>query len=400
MKEERFMLINKIRYAFIFVSVILLLAGNVCASDEQLLFSNVPPTAMLLLDNSGSMNFPAAGDKMCTDNSSACNNYDNSTTNLYVPASYNSNGTIYCPSAHPFACVGQLQQSDTYFSSSVTCPDPIHATSGSLPNGKYDCSKLAIAKSAIFQTLDANYAQEVAASQTPQILSGIVGSDDSMLNVIMGYMNYYNAGTSSPYGISVQQNFGTVSSPRKYSSIYCGSGSSTGYSCFQTTNLSKNASTYVSSADASGATPLAFALSNVLGNSNTTAKSTIDTYRSSDTFSACRNNYVILITDGADTLACPNVPAGSNACTDSSGYTGQCGSGFEDYVHDYPRRRATVASTYNLAQDNIKTFVIGFGGMSQNLMNTLNWAAYYGDPKDWDSTVVPPPPNMTSLNIP
>ena len=221
-----------------------------------------------------------------------------------------------------------------------------------------------------------------------------------MLNVIMGYMNYYNAGMSSPYGISVLQSFGTVASPRKYSSIYCGSGSSSGYTCLQTTNLSQSSSsTYVSSADAAGATPLAFALSNVMGNTNTTAKSTIDTYRANDTFSACRNNYVILITDGADTLACPNVPAGSNACTASDGSTGECGSGFEDYVHDYPRRRATVASTYNLAQDNIKTFVIGFGGMSPNLLNTLNWAAYYGDPKDWDSTVVPTPPSLASLNI-
>ena len=84
------MLSYKIKYAVSFVIIILMLAGVAYGSDEQLLFSNVPPTAMLLLDNSGSMNFSPAGDQMCTDNSSACNNYDNSTTNLYTPASYNS----------------------------------------------------------------------------------------------------------------------------------------------------------------------------------------------------------------------------------------------------------------------------------------------------------------------
>ena len=75
---------------------------------------------------------------------------------------------------------------------------------------------------------------------------------------------------------------------------------------------------------------------------------------------ACRQKFVILITDGADTYACG-------------------GSGTEVQTDMYKRRRETVAKAKALADAGYKVFVIGFGaGMPAYLQNTLNWMAYYG----------------------
>ena len=73
---------------------------------------------------------------------------------------------------------------------------------------------------------------------------------------------------------------------------------------------------------------------------------------------------MILVTDGADTLACS-------------------GDGTEGQQNQYKRRRETVAKAKALADAGYKVFVIGFGAdMPHWLRNTLNWAAYYGGTKD------------------
>jgi Tfp pilus tip-associated adhesin PilY1 len=108
----------------------------------------------------------------------------------------------------------------------------------------------------------------------------------------------------------------------------------------------------VSTETAVGGTHLAAALDE--------AKLYLDDNKNADTNAACRKKFVILLTDGEDTLACS-------------------GDGTEDQSDQYKRRRESVAYAKKLADAGYKVFVIGFGqNMPDYLRNTLNWMAYYG----------------------
>jgi type IV pilus assembly protein PilY1 len=108
----------------------------------------------------------------------------------------------------------------------------------------------------------------------------------------------------------------------------------------------------VSGAGASGGTHLASSLKE--------AKLYLDGHKSGDNAKACRKKFVILISDGEDTLACN-------------------GNGQEDQSDQYKRRRETIARAKALGDAGYKVFVVGFGAqLPSNLKNTLNWAAYYG----------------------
>ncbi len=126
----------------------------------------------------------------------------------------------------------------------------------------------------------------------------------------------------------------------------------------------------VSGESATGGTHLAAALLE--------AKMYLDVHKAADPDRECRQKFVILITDGADTLACG-------------------GSGQETQTTQYKRRRESVARAKALADAGYKVFVIGFGGsMPAHLKNTLNWMAYYGgtdNPNDTNSG------SVTSYNI-
>jgi hypothetical protein len=82
---------------------------------------------------------------------------------------------------------------------------------------------------------------------------------------------------------------------------------------------------------------------------------------------ACRQKFVILITDGADTYAC-------------SGNGIDPGSGDESINPVmYRRRMLTVQRAKELHDAGMEVFVVGFGGsMPDRLKRTLNWAARYG----------------------
>ena len=81
----------------------------------------------------------------------------------------------------------------------------------------------------------------------------------------------------------------------------------------------------------------------------------------------CRQKFVILITDGADTWACSGNGADPN-CGDESSNPGMS-----------RRRMLTVQRVKELYEAGIKVFVVGFGGsMPECLKRTLNWAAKYG----------------------
>jgi len=134
-----------------------------------------------------------------------------------------------------------------------------------------------------------------------------------------------------------------------------------------TNNIFETIKNYVNNDfDVDGGTPLVGSL--------VEAKKYFQNY--SDDAKRCRTKFVILISDGDDTFACPKV--GSNY-------------GNEKQKDQYKRRRESVAAVKSLydayaaetnqelKEQKIKTFVIGFGaGMPNWSEYTLNWMAYYG----------------------
>ena len=108
----------------------------------------------------------------------------------------------------------------------------------------------------------------------------------------------------------------------------------------------------MSSSNVSGATPLVLALSGV--------KSYLDTHKATDSYQSCRQKFVILVSDGADTMSCS-------------------GAGYDTQADQYKRRRDSVLAAKALADAGYKVFVIGMGSnMPDYLKNTLNWMAYWG----------------------
>jgi len=98
----------------------------------------------------------------------------------------------------------------------------------------------------------------------------------------------------------------------------------------------------------------------------------------SDPAIACRQKFVILITDGADTWACN-------------------GDGSESQPNMYRRRMLTVQRAKELNEAGIIVFVVGFGGsMPDHLKRTLNWAAKYGGT---DNPIAPNSGNPGAYNI-
>ncbi|MHB8137502.1 MAG: PilC/PilY family type IV pilus protein [Smithellaceae bacterium] len=89
------------------------------------------------------------------------------------------------------------------------------------------------------------------------------------------------------------------------------------------------------------------------------AKKYLDAMKATDS-EKCRPTYIILITDGADTLYCS-------------------GNGTEVQNDQYKRRRAAVAIARELEAAGHRLFVIGLGeNLPVYLKYTLNWMAYNG----------------------
>ena len=104
----------------------------------------------------------------------------------------------------------------------------------------------------------------------------------------------------------------------------------------------------------------------------------LDDHKKTDPYKNCRTKFVILVTDGQDTLYC-----------------GGTGSGNQS--DQYKRRRASVAKVKALRDAGYKVFVIGLGDkMPDFLKYTLNWMAYYGGTENPNATKKGSP---SSLNI-
>lgn len=267
----------------------------------------IQPDALIVLDLSGSMMWTPAGATMYISSTQSCGQ-----NVAYYPNS--GTGHTKACTIDPYGTVPKYAD--------ATCVGPFYTNSGS--GHTTDCSRVAIAKRAIFNVLDDDN-------------SGAINSDDeTSLGLRFGFMRFTNCSSSG----SDATNYNTGCNQLV-------NGLGTSYNTIWTS---------VNSQTANGGTHLAAALNE--------ARIYLSDNKSQDNAADCRQKFVILITDGADTYACS-------------------GSGSEDQQTQYKRRRETVAKAKALADAGYKVFVVGFGAdMPHWLRNTLNWAARYGGTKN------------------
>ena len=312
------------------------------------LMTQVPPDALIVLDLSGSMGQTPSGEYLyinpCDSNGQHCSG------SSQAHKCTDNNIPFYPTDPTGGAHVTQCDQGngDAIWGDS-TCAGPYYTSSGT--GHTTNCSKVAIAKRAIFNFLDADNGSSTG---TPD--GTINHFDQDYLKIRIGYMRFYNCSSNDTIN-STSYNSGcnTIIDAlnTSYSTIYCKNSTS----CTQS---SSGSSISVASESASGGTPLAAALQE--------AKYYFDYTKNSDVDAACRQKFVILITDGADTYACS-------------------GNGQETQTDQYKRRRETVAQAKALANAGYYVFVVGFGAnMPLVQQYTLNWAAYYGKTSNKDQT--------------
>jgi outer membrane protein assembly factor BamB len=281
----------------------------------------VPPDLLIVLDLSGSMNWTTAGEYMYIQNTVSCINAGDS--DAYCRTNHCSGncpgGTVYYATSgtgHTRPCRIDLDTVPKY--SNDACSGPFYKSSQA--GFTTDCSRVSVAKRALKKILDADNSGTVT------------DADQDILSMRLGYMRYYNCGsdTGTNYGSGCNTLRKAIDTP--YSQIWAS----------------------ISGESATGATPLASALSE--------AKLYLDNHKQTDNAKDCRKKFVILITDGSDTLAC-NLSGANN----------------DWHAEQYKRRRETVAKAKALTDAGYLVFVVGFGAdMPFFMKNTLNWAAFYG----------------------
>jgi hypothetical protein len=231
--------------------------------------------------------------------------------------------------------------------------------SGSMDCGVLCCGegcgppyKTVLAREAINKILDANG-------------DGVVDSkDEQSLGVNIGFMRFTDC--NPPEETDGDYNSGCIKliSPigTSYSSIYTA------------VNDRREFWSY-------GSTPLSSALME--------AKKYLDSFMAANPSQKSVPTYVVLITDGQDTLAC-----GGN------------GNDPQPPSIMYPMRLASIANAKYLASSGYKLYVIGFGAnMPSTLLNTLNWMAYFGQtddpnlPNSGNTGAIPSPPTYYGGNI-
>ncbi len=302
------------------------------AGDEDLWTITNPPDILIVLDLSGSMdqNPPGSstyiyGSESCSPDYTAC-------------ANYSSGWTTYCRGGY---CSSR--------------------TLAARPNCKYNCSRIAIAKRAIFSILN---------DHNDDGLNQINDADVTSLGVRIGFMKFYNClkGTETDYTKSDSciklawpiSTSDAVHDPTPYANIFCNEsdcdapaidGSGTCGNLKPKNTAGNPTYECVAGLKALGATPLQGSLAQALRYLNT--------HKSTDPARECRQKSVIFITDGEDTLACG-----------ASGYASDSKA---------PQRRAPVYQAKALKDAGYDVWVIGFGSdMPVELKRTLNWMAFHG----------------------
>ena len=272
----------------------------------------IQPDALIVLDLSGSMRWTPAGARMYLPSTQICGN-----DVAYYP-NYDASGHPKSCDIDPYGTVPKYGD--------ATCSGPFYRSSRI--NYTTDCSRVAIAKRAILNVLDDDN-------------NGTVTTDDeTSLGLRFGFIRFTDCSSSGSDGTNYNSGCNQLIN-----------GLGTSYSTIWTS---------VNSQTANGGTHLAAALNE--------ARIYLNDNKGQDDAKDCRQKFVILITDGADTFACS-------------------GSGSEDQQTQYKRRRETVAKAKALADAGYKVFVVGFGAdMPHWLRNTLNWAARYGGTKNSSTT--------------
>jgi hypothetical protein len=219
-----------------------------------------------------------------------------------------------------------------YFGPDASCAGPYGT-------GSVDCRRLSIAKRSMYSLLDDNADGKIDCY------------DKKSLNIRIGYMGFRGpedtASDPMAGNAMVKWPIGT-----DYHKMYCNANTGCGTGAYSCTTWNYGYGATLAMESAGGGTPLNWALKEM--------KTYLDTYKAADTAKDCRQKFVILLSDGADTYSC-------------------AGLGSETQVDMYKRRRLAVQRAKALADAGYRIFVIGFGAnMPLYLKNTLNWMAYYG----------------------
>lgn len=305
------------------------------ASDESATFGSVDPDTLLILDGSGSMAFgpgidPAYNDRIYG-SSTAC-----------TPDPTNCTGSSYY--CHDGFC----------YYNKTGC--------------NVNCSRMAIAKRAIFNILDDDNNNTINVN------------DSNSLGVRIGFMRFRDtAGGYCSSGNDTAGNYASGSIKLVTALSALGKETGTSYSLTYCGNSTSCASTATSCTSGEcvlnqtpcGGTPIASSLNE--------AKLYLDAHKDKDKAKECRMKFAILISDGADTYACS-------------------GNGADCQENMYRRRREVVAKAKALKDAGYKLFVIGFAqGMPAYLKNTLEWMAFHGGT---DNPSVVNSGDSTAYNIP
>jgi len=295
-------------------------AGTVPVGEEALFTNSVAPDALIVLDLSGSMLLPPPGDELWIASSATCQGSG--------VAHYAASGA-----GHTKACSFSAYDGNSVPRySNASCTGPFYTSSQT--GYTTDCRRVNIARRALFDMLDDNDDNTVNST------------DETSLGVRIGYMRFTDGNdTSGDYSAGNNKLIRAIGS--KYSLIYCAGNSS----C--TLSSTTSSASIIDSDDwPNSGTPLVYSLNE--------ARLYLNVDKAADDAGACRQKFVILVSDGADTYSCS-------------------GSGTETQSDQYKRRRESVAKAKALRDAGYRVFVVGFGaGMPANLQNTLNWMAYYG----------------------
>jgi hypothetical protein len=326
------------------------------AGGDEALFTSTQADALLVLDLSGSMRMLPAGDYMYLPDGTPCGDpcrSDNVST-VTNPPFYTQSGGTHSKKVRIISVSSTDNDTDPISTvpkyGDETCSD--HFYRKSQPGYTTNCRKTVIAQRGIFDLLDADK-------------SGFVEADNRDYNSLcikMGYMRFYkcqksyNEGSnySGPWNEDTNCNTLIYPVPTSYSTIY----------------------SKVKTEFGNGTTALVGSLRE--------AKLYLDTLPKNE-----RKRFVILVTDGADSLSC---------CAGYDGVLGQdCKEG---HRIDYKKNRSSVAAAKALWDAGYTLIVVGFGGdLPFMWKNTLNWMAYYGgggadnNPDAPNSGSIPPDPN-------
>ena len=214
----------------------------------------------------------------------------------------------------------------TYEYSDPTCEGPFYDDNRLSGYTTY-CSRFEIARKTLFNMLDDNH-------------NGTVDvQDETSLNIRIGLGKFQGSAYTKLRDIAT-----------KYPLIYCGNNTSCTVNQASGDTLSVNY--WMTYSNVVGATPLVSGFAGV--------KAYLDAHKAADAYQSCRQKFVILVSDGADTMYCG-------------------GTGYETQTDQYKRRRESVLAAKALADAGYKVFVIGMGSnMPDHLKKTLNWMAYWG----------------------